>query len=60
MDEHDVRLSTIAHRFIVVVAEVNDLLVFWFAGAAVVDLVGDSFVPLLLTFRPIINLLPQW
>jgi hypothetical protein len=23
-------------------------------------LVGDSFVPLLLSYRPVINLLPQW
>ncbi len=57
-DEYDVRLSTIAHRLVVV--EVNDLLVFRFAGATVVDLVGDSFVPLLLSYRPVINLLPQW
>ncbi len=57
-DEHDARLSTIAHRLVVV--EVNDLLVFRFAGATVVDLVGDSFVSLLLSYRPVIDLLPQW
>jgi hypothetical protein len=57
-DEHDARLPTIAHRLVVV--EVNDLLIFRFAGAAVVDLVGDSFVPLLLSYRPVIDLLPQW